>query len=59
MMNLNCQMDHILYQKFKIILSIFKKRHEENSDNPSIKIYINKLKIESPLKLKMNIVLIF
>ena len=28
-MNLNCEMDHILYQIFKIILSIFKKSMEK------------------------------
>ena len=36
--NLNYQMDHILYQIFKTILSIFKKKCEEKIDNPSIKI---------------------
>ena len=44
MMNLNCQMNHILYQIFKIILSIFKKKHGKNIDNPSIRIYVNKIK---------------
>ena len=52
-------MDHILYQIFKIILSIFKKKHRENTDNPSIRIYINKLKIELHSKLKMDTVLNF
>ena len=42
-MNLNYQMDLILYQIFKIILSIFKKKHEEDIDKPSIQIYVNKI----------------
>ena len=42
MMNLNCQMDHILYQIFNIFLSIFLKKHGENIHNPSVRIYINK-----------------
>ena len=48
MINLNCLMVRILYQTFKIILSIFKKN----------KIEI-KLKIEFNLTLKMGIVLNF
>ena len=36
-------MDCILYQIFKIILSTFKKKDEENIDNPSVKIYVNKI----------------
>ena len=30
-------MDHILYRIFKIILSIFKKKHGEDIDKPAIK----------------------
>ena len=37
MINLNYQMDHILYQISNIILSIFKKKHGKNIDNPSVK----------------------
>ena len=37
---------------------IFKK-HSENVDNPSIKIYVNKLKMELHLKLKTGITFIF
>ena len=33
MINLNCLTDRILYQIFKITLSIFKK-HGEKTDNP-------------------------
>ena len=38
MINLNYLMDHILYQIFKIILSIFLKKHEEKTDTSSISI---------------------
>ena len=51
MINLNCQMDHILYQIFKIILSILKK-HRENTDNPSVKIYVNKIENKITFKVK-------
>ena len=57
-MNFNYQTDHIQYQIFKIILSIF-LRNSENVDNPSIRIYVKKLKIELHLKLKMDIILNF
>ena len=30
-------------QIFKIILSIFQKKHEEMVENPSIRIYVNKI----------------
>ena len=59
MINLNYQMDHILYQMFKIILSIFKKKHEEDIDKPSVQIHVNKIKIGLHLKLKMGIALNF
>ena len=52
-------MDHILYQMFKIILSIFKKKHEEDIDKPSVQIHVNKIKIGLHLKLKMGIALNF
>ena len=32
------------------------KKHSENVENPSIRIYVNKLKIELHLKLKMDII---
>ena len=35
-------MDHIQYQIFQIILNIFKKKQNENVDNPPIRIYVNK-----------------
>ena len=43
MMNLNHQMDHISYQIFKIILSIFKKKDGEDIDKPLVQIYVNKI----------------
>ena len=51
-MNLNYQTDHIQYQIFKIILSIFLKEHSQNVDNPSIRIYVNK--IENRIKFKIK-----
>ena len=39
----NYLMDHILYQIFKIILNISLKKHRENTDNPSIRIYVNRM----------------
>ena len=35
------------------------KKHGESVDNPSIKIYVNKMKIELPLKLKKDVILRF
>ena len=35
------------------------KKHNKNVDNPSIRIYVKKLKIELHLKLKMDIILGF
>ena len=51
MINLNYLMDHILYQIFKIILNIFKK-HRENSDNPSVRIYVNQIENKITLEIK-------
>ena len=34
------RMDHILYQIFQII---FLKKHGEKIDNPSVRIYVNKI----------------
>ena len=52
MKNLNYLMDHILYQKFKIILNIPSKNHEKITDNPSIRIYINKIENKVTFKIK-------
>ena len=47
---MNYLTDPILYQIFKILLNIFKKKHGEETDNPSIRIYINN--IENRIKIK-------
>ena len=48
-------MVHILYQIFDIILNITKKKkHGENTDNPSIRIVVNK--IENRITFKINAV---
>ena len=60
MENLNYLMDHIFYQIFKITLKILNvlkilnilEKHETVTDNPSIRIYINK--IENRIKLKIK-----
>ena len=43
MMNLNYKMDRILCQIFKIILNTFKKKHEEDIDEPSVQIYVDEI----------------
>ena len=35
------------------------KKHGQNTDNPSVQIYVNKIEIGSRLKLKMDIALNF
>ena len=52
MINLNYQIYHILHQIFKIILSIFEKEHNENIDNPSRRIYVNKIENRITFKIK-------
>ena len=44
-------MDHIQYQIFKTILRIFLK-NSENVDNPSIKLYVNKIENRVTFKIK-------
>ena len=44
-------MDHIQYQIFKIILSIFLK-NSESVDNPSIRIYVNNIENRITFKIK-------
>ena len=41
-----------LYQIFKIILSIFKKKHGENIDKQSVHIYVNKSENRVTFKIK-------
>ena len=52
MKSLNYLMAHILYQIFKIILSISEKKHGEKTDNPSLRIYVNKIKNRITFKIK-------
>ena len=51
MINLNYQMDRILCQIFRIILSIFKK-HGEDIDEPSVQIYVNKIENRITIKIE-------
>ena len=44
-------LDHILYQILEITLNISKK-HGEKTDNPSIKIYVNKMENRITFKIK-------
>ena len=43
MMNLNYPIEHVLYQIFKTILSIFKKKNREEIDKSSIRIYVDEI----------------
>ena len=43
MITSHCLMDRILYQIFKIILSIFLKKHGKNIDKPLVQIFVNKI----------------
>ena len=52
MIILNYQTDHILYQIFKIILSIFLKKDGEKIDYPSIRTYVNKIETKITFKIK-------
>ena len=52
-------MDHILYQIFKIILNIFKKKHGEKTVNPLIKIYITKIENRITFEIKTGYYLEF
>ena len=51
MNNLSYQADHILCQIFKIILNISLKNGEK-TDNPSIRIYVNKIENRITFKIK-------
>ena len=41
-----------MYQILKTILSIFKKRHGEKTDNSSIKLYVNEIENRIAFKCK-------
>ena len=45
-------MNRILYQIFKIIFSIFKGKHGEDIDKPSIQIYVNKIENRVTFRIK-------
>ena len=51
MINLNCQLDRILYQIFKIILSILTK-HGEDIDKATVQISVNKIENKVTFKIK-------
>ena len=51
-MPLTYPMAATLLQIFKIILSIFLKKHSENVDNPAIKIYVKKIEKRVTFKIK-------
>ena len=48
----NYLVEYILSQIVKIILNIFKKKHEAVANNPSIKIYKNKVEDRITFKIK-------
>ena len=52
MTNLNCLMDRILYQTFKIILNIFFIIPGQKTDNPPMKRYVNKMENRIAFKIK-------
>ena len=52
MINFNYLIGQILYKIFKTTLSIFKKKHNEEIDNPSIRIYVNRIKNWIAFKIK-------
>ena len=52
MINLNYLLDHILYQIFKIILINILKNNGEIIDNPSVRIYVNKIENRIIFKIK-------
>ena len=52
MIHLNYVIDHILYEIFKIILNTSSKRHQGVNDNPSIRIYANKIENKITFRIK-------
>ena len=55
MINLNYLMDHILCQIHDTILSIVEKKHNGKTDNPSIRIYLNKAENRITFKIKIRL----
>ena len=52
MTNLNYLTDHILYQIFKIFVEYILRKRGENTNNPSVKIYVNKIKNRIVFRIK-------
>ena len=52
MENLNYLMDHILYLIFTIIFNISSKKHQIVTDNPPIRIYVNKIEDKITFEIK-------
>ena len=50
--NLNYQMDHVQYRISKITFNILKKKHSQNVESPSIRIYVNKIENRIAFKIK-------
>ena len=51
-MNLNYQMSHIQYSDIQDYFEYILKKRSENVDNPSIKIYVNKIENRVTFKIK-------
>ena len=45
-----------MYQIFKIILSMFKEKHGEKTDNSSIKLYVNEIENRITFKIKEDVI---
>ena len=52
MMNLNCQMDHIPSYRYSRLFWVYFKTHGGNIDNPSIRVFINKIGNRITFKIK-------
>ena len=52
--NLNYLMDHILYQIIKIFFEYVIEKHGEKTENPSIKIQVNKIENRITLRIKVT-----
>ena len=52
MKNFNYLVDHILYQIFNTIFEYIIKKHDAFTNNPSIRIYVNKIENRSTFKIK-------
>ena len=59
MVNLNYLMDYILYQIFKIILNISSKDYGTVTDNPPMRIHVNKIENRATFKIETGYYLEF